>query len=165
MRSDSQHKRGYSLKGKTPIVGLDSKRSSINMISAITNQGKFRFQMYEGAINIDKLIEFLKRLVKSSKKKVFLVLDNLRVYHAYVVQDWLSAHEEEIEIFYLPAYSPELNPDEHLNCDPKAGAHSGKPSRAKCQLKGKVKSHRHMLKKNPRQVTSNFQHSCIKYAV
>lgn len=164
MRSDCQHERGYAPKGKTPIIKLNSKRSSVNMISAITNQGKVRFQMYEGTMNASKLIDFLKRLIKSSKKKVFLVLDNLRVHHAYIVQDWLSEHVEEIEVFYLPAYSPELNPDEYLNCDLKAGVHSGKPARTKDQLKRKVKSHMHMLQKSPDRVASYFQHRCIQYA-
>ncbi len=164
MRSDCQHERGYAPKRKTPIIKLNSKRSSINMISAITNQGKVRFQVYEGTMNADKLIGFLKRLIKSSKKKIFLILDNLRVHHAYVVQDWLSEHKEEIEVFYLPAYSPELNPDEYLNCDLKAGVHSGKPARTKDQLKRKVNSHMRMLQKKPKRVASYFQHRCIKYA-
>ena len=164
MRSDCQHERGYAPRGKTPIVRLNSKRSSINMISAITNQGKVRFQVYEGTMNADKLIEFLKRLIKSSKKKVFLVLDNLRVHHAYVVQDWLEDHKDHIELFYLPAYSPELNPDEYLNCDLKAGVHSGKPARTKEQLKRKVSSHMHMLQKKPKRVASYFEHQCIRYA-
>lgn len=164
MRSDSQHERGYAPRGKTPIVKLNSKRSSINMISAITNQGKVRFQVYEGTMNADKLIGFLKRLIQSSKKKVFLVLDNLRVHHAYVVKDWLLEHTEDIEVFYLPAYSPELNPDEYLNCDLKAGVHSGKPARTKDQLKRKVNSHMRMLQKKPKRVASYFQHRCIKYA-
>lgn len=164
MRSDCQHERGYAPKGKTPIIKLNSKRSSMNMISAITNQGKVRFQIYEGTMNADKLIVFLKRLIQSSKRKVFLILDNLRVHHAYVVKDWLSEHEEEIDIFYLPAYSPELNPDEYLNCDLKAGVHSGKPARNKEQLKRKVKSHMHMLQKKPNRVASYFQHRCIQYA-
>lgn len=164
MRSDCQHERGYAPKGKTPIVRLNSKRSSVNMISAITNQGKVRFQVYEGTMNADKLIGFLKRLIKSSNKKVFLVLDNLRVHHAYVVQDWLGDHKDQIELFYLPAYSPELNPDEYLNCDLKAGVHSGKPARTKKQLKRKVSSHMHMLQKKPKRVASYFEHRCIKYA-
>lgn len=164
MRSDSQHERGYAPKGKTPVVKLNAKRASINMVSAITNQGKVRFHVYEGTMNTDKLIEFLKRLIRSSKKKVFLILDNLRVHHAYVVQDWISEHKEEIELFYLPSYSPELNPDEYLNCDLKAGVHSGKPARNKDQLKGKVKSHMHKLQKSPERVASYFQHHCIQYA-
>lgn len=112
LRSDSQHVRGYAPKGKTPTLRLNAKRTSVNLISAVTNQGKVRFRFFDGTMNADILIDFMKRLIKDAKRKVFLILDNLRVHHAKVVKAWLVEHEEEIEVFYLPSYSPELNPDE-----------------------------------------------------
>jgi len=89
MRNDCQHERGYAPKGKTPVVRLNAKRVSTNLLSAITNQGKVRFKVFEGSMNADILIDFMKRLIKGSKKKVFLILDNLRVHHAKVVKAWL----------------------------------------------------------------------------
>ncbi|QYZ64746.1 MAG: endonuclease DDE, partial [Gammaproteobacteria bacterium (ex Lamellibrachia satsuma)] len=86
MRNDSQHERGYAPKGKTPIIHLNAKRASTNMLSAITNQGKVRFKIFEGNMNADILIDFMKRLIKAAKRKVFLILDNLRVHHAKVVK-------------------------------------------------------------------------------
>ena len=80
---------------------------------------------------------------------MFLILDNLRVHHARVVKAWLEEKKELIEVFYLPVYSPELNPDEYLNCDLKAGIHSKAPARNNQQLKGKVISHMRMLHKKP----------------
>jgi len=164
MRNDSQHERGYAPKGKTPVIRLNAKRVSTNMLSAITNQGKVRFKIFEGNMNADILIDFMKRLVKSAQRKVFLILDNLRVHHAKVVKAWLEDHTEEIEVFYLPAYSPELNPDEYLNCDLKQGVHSGQPARSKDQLKKKVSTHMRMLQKKPARVRKYFQHPRIKYA-
>ncbi len=76
-------------------------------------------------MNADILIDFMRRLIKASGRKVILILDNLRVHHARKVKAWLKKHEEIIEVFYLPAYSSELNPDEYFNCDLKAGVHSG----------------------------------------
>lgn len=139
MRNDSQHERGYAPKGKTPVVRLNANRTSTNMISAVTNQGKVRFRVFDGTMNADILIEFCKRLIKSAKRKVYLILDNLRVHHAKVFKAWLLEQADVIEVFYLPSYSPELNPDEYLNCDLKAGIHSGKPARCKGQLKKKVR--------------------------
>lgn len=164
MRNDSQHERGYALRGKTPVVRLNANRTSTNMISAITNQGKVRFKVFDGTMNTDILIDFCKRLIKASKRKVFLILDNLRVHHAKIFKAWLAQHSEEIEVFYLPSYSPELNPDEYLNCDLKAGVHSGKPARNKGQLKKKVMSHMRMLQKKPRRVAKYFEHEKIRYA-
>jgi hypothetical protein len=74
-----------------------------------------------------------------------------------VFKAWLAEHAEEIEIFYLPSYSPELNPDEYLNCDLKAGVHSGTPARSKPQLKRKVISHMRMLQKTPHRVAKYFE--------
>lgn len=164
LRNDSQHERGYAPKGKTPVIRLNAKRTSANMISAITNQGKVRFRVFEGSMNADILKDFCKRLIQSAKRKVFLLLDNLRVHHARVFKDWLAKHTEEIEVFYLPSYSPELNPDEYLNCDLKAGVHSGKPARTKPQLKKKVVSHMRMLQKKPYRVAKYFEHEKIRYA-
>ena len=155
---------GYAPKGKTPVLRLNAKRSSTNMISAVTNQGKVRFRVFEGSMNADILIDFCKRLIKSAKRKVYLILDNLRVHHAKIFKAWLSEHEDEIEVFYLPSYSPELNPDEYLNCDLTAGVHSGKPARDKKQLKKKVISHMRMLQKSPDRVARYFKHEKIRYA-
>lgn len=164
IRNDCQHERGYALKGKTPTIRLNAKRESINMISAVTNQGKVRFRFFEGIMNADILIDFMMRLLKDAKRKVYLILDNLRVHHAKPVKEWLEEHKQMIEVFYLPAYSPELNPDEYLNCDLKAGVHSGTPARNKDQLKQKATKHMRMLQRKPSRVRKYFQHQRIRYA-
>lgn len=167
LRTDCQHGRGYAQKGQTPVVSLNARRESINMISAITNQGLVRFRLFEGTFNAALLIDFMKRLVKGSGgRKVFLILDNLKVHHAKVVKAWLSEPErdKEIEVFYLPSYSPELNPDEYLNCDLKCGVHSGTPARNKEQLSKKTLSHMRMLQKKPARVRKYFEHRKISYA-
>lgn len=164
LRNDCQHERGYALKGQTPVIRLNANRASINMISAITNQGKVRFRIFEGGMNADVLIDFLMRLVRDAKRKVYLILDNLRVHHAKPVKEWLKQHEKMIQVFYLPAYSPELNPDEYLNCDLKAGVHSGKPARNKEQLKQKTSKHMRMLQRKPNRVRKYFKHEKIRYA-
>ena len=129
IRSDSQHGRSYSPKGKTPVIRLSAKCASMNMISTVTNQGKVRFMVYSGSMNAKRLLRFFAQLVKDAARKVFLILDNLRVHHARLVKAWLATEENQrnIEVFFLPAYSPELNPDEYLNCDlPAAGRFKGR---------------------------------------
>ena len=164
VRSDCQHGRGYSPKGKTPVIRLSAKRSSINMISTVTNRGKVRFMVYEGSMNAERFIKFIKQLIKGAKSKIFLILDNLRVHHAKVVKDWLEDYQDRIELFFLPAYSPELNPDEYLNCDLKAGIHSKSPARDKESLTNKVRSHMKMLQRSPKRVRKYFKHQKISYA-
>lgn len=164
MRNDSQHERSYAPKGKTPQIRLNVNRVSSNMISAITNQGTVRFKLFDGTMNAKVLIDFCIRLIKSSKRKVFSILDNLRVHHAKIFKAWLQDHDAEIEVFYLPSYSPELNPDEYLNCDLKAGVHSGQPARTLQALKKKNLSHMRMLQKKSKRVMKYFEHQLIQYA-
>lgn len=166
IRSDSQHGRSYSPKGATPVIRLSARRASTNMISTVTNQGKVRFMVYSGSMNAKRLIQFLEQLVKGADRKIFLILDNLRVHHAKPVKAWLGEkeHKKKIEVFFLPAYSPELNPDEYLNCDLKAGVHSRPPARDVEQLKGKVRSHMSKLQKTPARVRKYFKHPKIAYA-
>ena len=163
--SDSQHGRSYAPRGQTPAIRLNAKKERINLISSITNQGKVRFMIYNRTMNSQTFIKFCKRLIKDADKKVFLILDNLRVHHSHIVKDWVEQNKEKIELFFLPSYSPELNPDEYLNCDLKAGVHSGAPARSKSQLKSKALSHLRMLQKMPGRVVKYFKNPKISYAV
>jgi transposase len=164
LRNNSQYGRSYAPRGKTPAMPLPAKREHINLISTVTNRGKVRFMIYENALNADTMKKFLKRLIKDSGKKVFLILDNLKVHHSKDVKEWLESHKSEIEVFFLPAYSPELNPDEYLNGDLKVGVHSGVPARSSSQLKAKAISHLRMLQKLPKRVRNYFKHPKIAYA-
>ncbi len=101
LRNDCQHERGYAPKGKTPVIRLNANRVSTNMISAITNQGTVRFQVFEGTMNAQVLIGFCKRLIKSAQRKVYLILDNLRVHHAKVFKAWLAKHEDEMSVYSI----------------------------------------------------------------
>lgn len=164
LKNNCQHERGYAPKGKTPVINLNANAVAINMISAITNQGKVRFRFYEGTMNSDVLIDFFSRLLRTANQKVFLILDNLKVHHSKPVKEWLEEHKKMIEVFYLPAYSPERNPDEYLNCDLKQGVHSGLPARDKKQLKDKASKHMRMLQRKPSRVKKYFEHEKIQYA-
>ena len=133
--NDSYHGRSYAPRGHTPAIRLHPKCERVNLISTVTNQGKVRLMFYKSKMNSQTLIKFMERLIKDYDKKVFLILDNLKVHHSYIVKDWLNEHIEQIEVFFLPSYSPELNPDEYLNYDLKTGVHSGVHARVKGQLK------------------------------
>ncbi len=152
IKNNCNHGRSYSPKGRMPVKKSMSKRFSINMISALSNQGLLRFMMYDETMTARVLLRFLKRLIEDAGRKVFLVLDNLRVHHAKLVKAWLEKHIYEIEIFYLPAYSPGLNPDEYLNADLKAGIRSAAPARSKSDLKGKVCCHMRMLQRRSERI-------------
>jgi len=164
VRSDDVRGRGYAPRGQTPVRQVPARRHSVSMISTLTNQGKVRFMLFRQALDARRLIRFLARLIRDAGRKVFLVLDNLKVHHAKIVRAWLEAHQDQIEVFYLPSYSPELNPDEYLNGDLKAGVHGGIPSRDEKGLVRAVLGHMHGLRQRPAHAIKFFEHPCIRYA-
>lgn len=156
--------RGFAPKGEKPVVRLVARKSHVSMISAITNEGKVRFMMYRSAMTTDLLIKFMTRLIKDAARKVFLILDNLRVHHSKIVKQWLADHEAQIEVFYLPSYSPDLNPDEYLNGNLKTAVHSGEPIRDHKDLESKARSFMKTLIKRPAHVRNYFKHPKVAYA-
>ena len=164
VRNSNHHGRSYAPKGKTPVKKHKSQRFSVNMISTITNQGQVQFMIYTGSMNADRLIEFMGQLIKNKEQKIFLILDNLRVHHTKLVKEWQENNKDKIELFYLPSYSPEKNPDEYLNCDLKYGMSEKRSPKNEKQLKENVENHMNMLSKNCERVKKYFNHKEIKYA-
>ena len=156
--------RGYAPIGQTPVVRTEAKHIKINMLSAISNRGKLRFLLYKDNMNADKLIDFMRRLVHDSKKKIFLILDNLRVHHAKKVMAWLEKHKAEIEVFYLPPYAPEYNPDELLNSDLKRGISKRPSPRSEKELEHNVRSHLKLVQLRPNKIQGFFGSKTTSYA-
>jgi len=158
--------KGYAPIGSKnkPILEHPAKKFRINMISAITNTGKSMFALYDESINVDRFIDFMQRVIDSSKKKVYLIVDNLRVHHAKLVKAWIEEHKEKIAIFYLPPYSPEYNPDEYLNQDYKRNANKNNiPANLK-ELRSNTLDHMNALQNNPEKVANFFKHPSVSYA-
>ncbi len=164
VNSRSQHGRSYAPKGETPAVALTAKRFGVNMISAVSNRGDLHFMLYKETFDAAKCIEFLERLIQCSSKKVFLVLDNLRVHHAKDVKKWVDEHKDQIELFFLPAYSPELNPDEYLNGDLKNRISEKPQARSTDVLTSNLKDIMQDLSSKPEHIRSYFRHPKIRYA-
>jgi transposase len=164
VQNEANRFRGYGLKGKAPVLSVTAKRAHISMISAITNEGKVRFMVYNEAMTQQKLITFMGRLIKDAGRKVYLILDNLKAHHGRIVAEWLEQHTDEIAIFYLPPYTPEMNPDEYLNGDLKTRVHSGTLPVTESDLRHKTQSFMRMLVKRPHRVKSYFRHPKVVYA-
>ena len=164
VRNSNQHGRSYAPKGKTPVKKHKAQRFSVNMFSTVTNQGQVRFMLYTGSMNADRCIEFMSKLIENKERKVFLILDNLRVHHSKIVKKWAEDNKEKIELFYLPSYSPEKNPDEYLNCDLKYGMSEKPAPKNQKQLQENIENHMKMLTQNSDRVKKYFHHQDIKYA-
>lgn len=109
-------------------------------------------------------IDFLRHLTHDAKRKVFLLLDNLKVHKAPEVQAWRQRHREKIEVFCLPSYSLELNPDELLNADLKQAITKGAPRRARGELKQAVVGYLRKLANMPARIKTYFEHPLVAYA-
>ena len=164
LRSDDVRGRGYAPRGQTPVIRVNSKRHGFSVISTVTNKGEMRWKIFDGALNTSILIGFMGRLIKGAKKKVFLILDNLRVHHAKAVKAWLGEHIEQIEVFYLPSYSPELNPDEMANADIKQAVTKQAPARTKLQLLKATARHLRSVQRQPERIRKYFEHDPVRYA-
>ena len=133
------------------------------MISVLTGQGGVRYMLYEGSMDQKRLITFLGHLIHASKQKIFLILDNLRVHHGRLVAQWVSRHQDKIELFFLPPYAPESNPDEYLNHALKLSVHSGDLPEYSSDIRHKANSFMCTLQRNKDKVSAFFRHPQISY--
>lgn len=161
---DGHWLRGYAPAGQTPLLAAPSKRHGLSMVSAISNQGLVRFEFIEEAMNTDLFIGCMGRLIADSSQKVFLILDNLKVHHAKLVTAWLAERKDQLEVFYLPPYSPEINPDEYLNRDFKTELRSSDRATSKKALLQKATRFMAFLSKTPERVMAYFNHAAVQYA-
>lgn len=135
------------------------------MLSALSRQGNVRFMLYKDSMNQQRLIQFMDQLGRTSNRKVFLILDKLKVHHGKKAAAWLDRHRDKIELFFLPPYAPESNPDEYLNHALKLSVHSGGLPRTKYDIRHKTASFMRTLQHSPDKVSTFFQHNQISYII
>lgn len=165
VRSDYHSGTTWAPKGETPVVQATGARFSVNMISAVSPRGDFRFMVVEGGVNSSVFVEFLKRLVIGSKKKIFLIVDGYPAHKSKKAKEFIASLDGQLELFYLPPYSsPELNPDELAWNTLKNGIVGRSTVKSKEELKSKVIAGLRKIQKSPDMVKSFFQHEKTKYA-
>jgi transposase len=164
LRSDHQAGQTWGWKGQTPIVPKTGQRFRCNVISSVTHRGTLRFRVFEGRFTTDLFIDFLRRLIQSSPSKVFLIVDRHPVHKAKKVARWLAQHTDPIRMFMLPAYSPEINPDEYLNHDVKVNSVGRKRPYSKEDMMASIRTDLFSTQKQPRVVKNFFQAAPVLYA-
>src|SRR5919112_199763 len=164
VRADDVRGRSYAPRGRTPVVRVCQTRIKLSLITAVTNKGELRWMIVDGAVNGPTFIPFLERLIRDARGKVFLIVDRLKAHRARLVRDWLAEHSAEIEVHYLPSYSPDLNPDEGVNADLKQALPRQEPARSKEQLKRAAVSHMRSLSRRPQRIHAIFRHPQFRYA-
>lgn len=164
MRSDHQAGRSYAPAGQTPVIKKTGQRFSLNMISAISNKGHLQFMILDGGFNGEVFITFLKRMIKYSKQKIFFITDGHPAHKTKKLNEWLFENKKKIEVFFLPPYSPELNPQEYVNQDVKTNVIGKKRPINKDQMRANVENFMNERKSDKNQVQKYFHVSHVRYA-
>jgi transposase len=162
--ADQQPARGYAPRGEAATEEVPDRHIRANQISTITNHGEVRFMTYTQSMTAALFLVFLERLLRSTSGKVFLIVDRLRAHMTGGVPAWLATHQDRLEVFYLPRYAPELNPDEYLNNDLKGQVHARGLPHTKAEVRSHIQGFMRRLLHLPEHVMSYFQHPCVQYA-
>ena len=133
-------------------------------MSSITNRGHLCFLVFDGSFNAEVFIRFCRRLLRQRRRRVFLIVDGHPVHRSAAVRDWLQANRRRIRMFFLPGYSPELNPDEYLNNDVKTNAVGRQRPATKPELIANLESYLRETQRRPNIVKSYFQAEPVQYA-
>ena len=164
LRSDHAVGRSFSRQGHTPVVPGTGQRFGCNMISAITNRGRLSFMVFKERFRIHVFQTFLKRLARQVPHRIFLIIDGHPVHRSAKIKAWLAAQKHRIRLFFLPGYSPELNPDEVLNQDVKSNAVGRRRARNQPELMRNVRGYLRGRQKQPHVVRNYFNEEHVRYA-
>lgn len=165
VRSDDQLGRTYAPKGQTPVVPATGRRFGCNMISALSNRGDLQFLIFTKCFTGAVFLTFLRRLLKDNRSKVFLIVDGHPAHKGRAVRTWLEEHRERIEVFFLPPYSPDINPDEYVNNDLKTNAVRTRAPRTQRELQRNIRSHMRKRRDDPETVKRFFHAPAVRYAM
>jgi len=163
MRSDHHTGTTWSPTGETPVVQVTGSRFSLNMLSAVSPQGEFRFMLHDGSVTAEVFLTFLQRLMVGASRPVFLVVDGHSIHKAKLIQDYVASLKGQLTLFYLPPYSPQLNPDEQVWAHVKRQV-SRKLVQDKTHMKRLIMSALRRIQKLPAMVRSFFEQPECQYA-
>jgi transposase len=163
IRSDHHAGTTWAPVGQTPVVKATGARYGLNMLSAVNALGHFRFMTVEGRVNASVFREFLKRLIAGMDRKIFLIVDGHPAHKAKLVKHFVEQNAAAIELFFLPPYAPELNPDELVWGHIKTRIAKA-TTQTKDELKAMVERAMHRLQKMPAIVAGFFHAPTCAYA-
>ncbi|MFF5637789.1 transposase [Streptomyces sp. NPDC012825] len=92
-------------------------RFSVNAMSAISTRGRMHFMAFAESFTVEVMCRFLERLAGHFDRKVHLVVDTHSAHRSKKVRNWLAARSDDVELYFLPPYSSEPNPDGLVNAD------------------------------------------------
>jgi transposase len=163
VRSDYHSGTTWAPVGRTPVVAATGARFSVNMLSAVSAQGALRFMVHEGTVTAAVFIDFCKRLMHDADGPVYLVVDGHPVHRAKATTEFVASTDGHLKRFFLPGYSPELNPDEWVWKNVKHDRIGKTGVTSQDDLKSKVISALRRLQKLPALVRGFFKDPHLSY--
>lgn len=164
VRSDGHSGTTWAPRGKTPIVSTTGARFGMNLISAVTRTGQMHFAVVEGRVNAEVFVEYLRRLLHGRRRPVFLIVDGHPTHKSAMVRRFLETVPARLRLFFLPPYSPELNPDELVWNDLKNHVLGRMRITGPDQMRRAVLSRLRWMRKQPKHVASFFHAPETRYA-
>jgi transposase len=164
VRSDFHSGRTWGIRGKTPVVSSTGARFRCNVISAISPRGAMRFMLVPSQFDTEVFLEFLKRLIHNWPRNLFLIVDGHPVHKSAAVAKFVASTEGKLQLFHLPSYSPELNPDEQVWNHLKNHGIGKQTITGPNQLKHSILCHLRKIQKLPSLVCSFFHTPQTLYA-
>lgn len=164
IRSDFHAGTTWAPKGETPTVLSNGQRFGLNIISAVSSRGEMRFMIVDSTVKTREFITFLSRLLVGAKRKIFLIVDGHPAHRSKKVKEYVASTNGKLGLFYLPGYSPELNPDEFVWNDLKNQVIGRKFISTKDDLKSMILGGMRSMQKNPKKIKSYFQAKHTQYA-
>ncbi len=162
VRSDDPLGRSWGIKGKTPIVKTSGQRQQVNAISAVAPDGSFWYEVYSGRFNSERMVEMLKRFMKG-RGNVCLILDGHPAHKSNMIKQFVKDCSGRLEIYFLPGYAPELNPDEFVWHEIKQNGTSKRPLNKNEALKERVEQDLSELKGNKVKLRNFFKSKHVDY--
>ena len=151
--------------GLRPNVYVTGKRGRLNILSVVTAQGELRYHVTEKCINSEEYIQFLQQLLKGRARPLILIVDRASFHRSKLVRTFVCRHHHQIRLHYLPAYSPERNPDEHAWEEIKDKRLARQPIKNKRDLKKRLQSMLKSLQHRTSRVISFFHLPETQYAI
>jgi transposase len=162
--ADQQPRKGYARTGHPAWIEVPDPHIRMNLVSTITHAGAVHFLTYEETMTAALFLRFLEALLRETTRKVFLITDRLPAHEAKAVQDWVGERGDQIELFFLPKYAPELNADEYLNNDLKGSITAEGLPGSRADLRSRMEQFMSQLRHLPNRVRDYFLHPCVQYA-
>lgn len=167
VRSDYHAGTTWAPVGQTPTVSATGARFGLNMISAISAQGALRFSVLAGTLTAAGFIAFLTRLLHDAGQHgggpVFVIVDGHPVHRATAVAEFVASTDGALHLYRLPAYSPQLNPDEWVWKNAKADGVARAAPKGPDELKSVMVGRLRRLQRLPNIVRDFFADPELAY--